>query len=65
MSERKFKVGDKVRIHGDKSDYTEELDGLIGTIIRAYNKDCVVMVADFDNPFGGWMIWNRNMELVD
>jgi hypothetical protein len=54
-----FKVGDRVRIKGDASDYTDHLDGMIGTIAYVCIDDCYV---DVNN--GRWIIWNYNMEVV-
>lgn len=51
-----FKVGDCVRIRGDYSDYTDHLDGCLGTIVRVNLDDCLVQV---DNV--GWLIWKENL----
>ena len=57
---RKFKVGDKVLISGDASDFTDHLDGLIGTVLDVYDDDCYVLV-----DARHWFIWNYNMTLVE
>ncbi len=56
-----FKVGDKVRIRGDHLDFTEELDGKFGTVMRVGYDDCAVKVDNHHNPFGYWMIWKENL----
>lgn len=55
-----FKVDQKVRIIGDKTDYTDHLHGKIGTIAVVKGLDCVVIVDG--RP---WCIWNYNMEVVE
>lgn len=58
----RFKVGQKVRIHGDREDFTGHLDGEIGFIVKVREKDCLV-----DVPVSRltWFIWNHNMEVVE
>lgn len=60
--ERKFRVGDKVRIKGDKEDYTDHLDGMTGTVVGVNEDDCFVTVGNKPFPY---IIWNYNMELVE
>ena len=62
---RKFYVGQKVRITGDASDYTDHLHGLIGTIKNVSHNDCLVEVDEDDGVVLDWMIWNYNMTPVD
>ena len=57
----KFKVGDKVRITGDCSDFTDHLHGCIGVITEVRERDCLVEESDGTD----WYIWNYNMELID
>lgn len=59
------KVGQKVRIKGDKYDFTDWLDGEIGTIILVNDNDVVVK---FDNTISllEWYIWKSNIiEIVE
>lgn len=56
----KFKRGDKVRIRGEQSDFTDHLDGQIGTVIAVTPDECLVKVEGY-KPY---IIWNYNMELV-
>lgn len=62
-SEPEFKVGMKVRIKGDPSDYTDHLEGEIGTIVCVMNSDCRVTIDS--NPDREWYIWNYNMTPVE
>lgn len=54
-------VGDKVRIHGDQSDYTDHLHGKIGEVLQVREKDCVVKVGKSPYP---WAIWKYNLTHV-
>ena len=56
MSE--FKEGMRVRIKGDSEDYTDHLDGKIGTILTVHSEDCFVQV---DGDSWSYYIWFRNM----
>lgn len=60
-----FKVGMKVRIKGDEEDRTMRLDGKIGVILEVCEGDCLVAVETVTSPFGGWMVWNKNMTPVE
>lgn len=60
MSE--FKVGMRVRIKGDSEDYTEHLDGKIGTIHHVCCDDCLVEIDEVPYPF---FIYNHNMTPVE
>lgn len=57
-----LKVGQKVRIHGDREDFTEQLDGKIGFIVKVNENDCLV---DVPTTRLVWWIWNYNMEVVE
>lgn len=57
-----FKVGDKVRITGDCDDFTDHLDGKIGEVVIADERDIEVKVEG--EPFT-WRIWNHNAELIE
>ena len=59
-----FEVGQRVKIHGDVTDFTDHLDGMTGTVVKAGSEDCRVMVDDINNFGIGWMIWNRNLTHV-
>lgn len=59
----KFKIGQKVRITGDESDFTENLDGKIGFIAEVREDYCLVYVPCDDHRY--WLIWNYNMEVVE
>ena len=53
-------MGDRVRIRGEQSDFTDHLDGQIGIVIAPKENDCLVKVEGH-KPL---LIWNYNMELV-
>ena len=60
-----FKAGQKVRIRGDADDFTDWLDGEIGTIILVNEDDIVVK---FDNKINllEWYVWKYNViEIVE
>lgn len=61
-SDNPFKVGQKVKITGTYLDYTEYLDGEIGTILEVRDNDCLVKP---NNDILTWWIWNENMEVVE
>jgi len=61
----KFKVGHRVKIIGDASDYSDHLDGMLGTIVEVNKRDCRVKVDDDEYGFLPWLIWNYNMIPVD
>lgn len=54
-------VGDKVRIHGDQSDFTDHLDGKTGVVLSVRERDCVVKVGNSPYP---WSIWKYNLTHV-
>ena len=61
----KYKVGQKIRIRGDRNDYTDHLDGKVGTII-AVDEDDVVVIFDSEVSLYDWCIWKRNIiEIVE
>ena len=64
--EYNFKVGDRVKIKGDITDFTDEFDGKIGIIKKVQPRDCYVEIPGEDYT---WAIWNWNMtpvsEIVD
>lgn len=74
MSECNFKVGDRVRIKGDYADFTDHLDGCLGTIMIVdylNEDDCLVDVDGHHAPselrhigIRGWCIWKSNMTHV-
>lgn len=60
-----YKVGQKVRIRGDRNDYTDHLGGAIGTIIEVNEAD---VRATFDSEISllDWWIWKSNIvEIVE
>ncbi len=60
-----YKIGQKVRIKGDADDFTDWLDGEIGTITLVNEDDVVV---EFDNTISSreWYIWKYNIiEIVE
>lgn len=59
-----FRVGDRVRITGDYSDFTNHIDGLIGEVTDVRKNDCIVTVVTEDGYDTHWLIWNYNMTLV-
>ena len=69
----KFDVGDKVRIRGDETDFTDHMDGKIGTVIERMEDsdfpsgaiDYKVFVPGVPSVRGWWFIWERNMEKVN
>ena len=38
----KFKIGDRVLIHGDESDFTDDIDGEIGIVKKVRENDYLV-----------------------
>lgn len=55
-------VGDRIRVRGDSSDFTEFLDGAVGTV-KIVESDEVVAV--FDGVPHEWLIWKYNiMEVI-
>jgi hypothetical protein len=76
MMECNFKVGDRVRIKGDCYDFTDHLDGCLGTVIVVDcfdDTDCLVVVDNHTVPSvpgtpwfpkAGWCIYKSNMTLV-
>lgn len=60
-----YKVGQKIRIRGDRDDYTAHLDGKVGTII-VVDEDDVVVIFDSEVSLYDWCIWKRNIiEIVE
>lgn len=74
MSEYNFKVGDRVRIKGDCYDFTDHLDGCLGTILAVdyfCKDDCLVDVDGHPVPsdlsilgIRGYGIFKSNMTHV-
>lgn len=64
-----FKVGQKVKIIGDISDFTEELDGHIGVITDVRHADMTVDIIDRpdmpDELNCSWEIWKNNAVSID
>jgi hypothetical protein len=60
MAEKKFKIGEKVRIKGDPIDTTDHLDGKTGIVRVVRENDMLVDVGSL----GHWMIWNHNARPV-
>lgn len=63
-----FKIGQKVKIIGDVSDFTEELDGHIGVITDVRYADMTVDIIDRPdaNEWNcGWEIWKNNAISID
>ena len=58
----KFSVGDRVKIKGDCEDFTENLDGMLGTIVEVMFNDCQVVVDGLEGC--EWYIWNDNTTKV-
>lgn len=58
-----FYVGQRIKIIGDIFDFTDSLDGRIGTILTVRTLDCVVKVDNDECPC--WMIWNYNIIPLD
>lgn len=60
-----FKIGQKVRIRGDKDDFTDHLGGKIGIIIDV-NEDDVVATFESEGCLLDWDIWKYNIiEIVE
>lgn len=65
----KFKAGDRVRVRGDRSDFTEHLDGKVGTVLRpcSVEQGCQDYYVDIgqNGKHDTWRIWEHNMTLVE
>lgn len=65
----KFNVGDRVRIRGDASDFTEHLDGVTGTVVAIPSSiepvDYIVAVDRTVPGLDTWRIWEYNLELLE
>lgn len=64
VAQSEIKVGDRVRVRGDRKDFTQDLDGKVGTVIEGYNEeygDYLVRFDDIDDVDEGWLIWSRNI----
>lgn len=59
-----FNIGDRVRIRGDYTDFTDHMDGELGTVIGVMKDDCKVVVDNYSNICGYWLIWKENMTHV-
>lgn len=60
-----YKVGQKVKIRGDRTDYTDHLGGNIGTIIGVDEND-VRVIFDSTVSLYDWYIWKSNIvEIVE
>ena len=60
-----FKAGQKVRIRGDRHDYTDGLDGEIGIIIEVNEADVRAVFKHEVSTFD-WCIWKNNIiEIVE
>lgn len=59
-----FNVGDRVIIKGDSSDFTDALDGRMGTVVQVRSGDCLVMVDDDIMPMIPWCVWKYNLSKV-
>lgn len=64
-----FKIGQKVKIIGDTTDFTEELDGHIGIIKEIRDSDITVDIIDRSTmPVElnyDWMIWKINAKIIN
>lgn len=59
---RDFKIGDIVQVRGCNSDFTDHLDGKIGTVVDVDLRDCLVRFDDADlGEATDWYIWKVNM----
>lgn len=58
-----FKVGDVVRIKGDKEDFTDHLDGLLGVVLDQKENDVYLSVWK-DGQYTKWFAWSYNLELA-
>ncbi len=60
-----YKVGQKVRIKGDADDFTDFLDGEIGTIVEV-DENNVRVIFDSAVSSYDWYIWKSNIiEIVE
>ena len=60
-----YKVGQKVKIRGDRNDYTDHLGGKIGTIVGVDDND-VRVIFDSTVSLYDWYIWKSNIiEIVE
>lgn len=62
ITRSEIKVGDRVRVRGDESDFTQHLDGKVGVVVQI----CHCMNFDdytvtFDHGEGTWNIWSYNV----
>lgn len=57
-----IKVGDRVRVRGDESDFTEHLDGKVGVVVQiSHGMHYDNYTVTFDNGEGTWNIWSYNI----
>jgi hypothetical protein len=61
VAQSEIKVGDRVRVRGDYEDFTEDLDGKVGTVIEGYDEEHGDYLVMFDDIDDGRRIWSHNI----